>query len=49
MGAMDVMDYKKSRIFTKALLNFLVRLGWSNGDQEIFSMEEMLEYLTHQI
>ena len=27
----------------EALLNFLVRLGWSNGDQEIFSMEEMIE------
>ncbi|RXJ86894.1 glutamate--tRNA ligase [Arcobacter sp. CECT 8985] len=42
-GAMDVMDYKKQGFLPEALLNFLVRLGWSNKDQEIFSMEEMLE------
>jgi len=42
-GAMDVMQYKKDGYLPEALLNFLVRLGWSNGDQEIFSMEEMLE------
>ena len=42
-GALDVMDYKKQGYLPEALLNFLVRLGWSNGDQEIFSMEEMLE------
>ena len=42
-GAMDVMQYKKDGYLPEALLNFLVRLGWSNGDQEVFSMEEMLE------
>ncbi len=42
-GAMDVMEYKRLGYLPEALLNFLVRLGWSNGDQEIFSMEEMLE------
>jgi glutamyl-tRNA synthetase len=42
-GAMDVMDYKRLGYLPEALLNFLVRLGWSNGDQEIFSMNEMLE------
>lgn len=42
-GAMDVMDYKNLGYLPEALLNFLVRLGWSNGDQEIFSMDEMLE------
>ncbi|HIP29692.1 MAG TPA: glutamate--tRNA ligase [Sulfurospirillum arcachonense] len=42
-GAMDVMDYKKDGILPEALLNFLIRLGWSNGDQEIFSMDEMLD------
>ena len=42
-GAMDVMDYKREGYLPEALLNFLVRLGWSNGDQEIFSMEDMLE------
>ncbi len=42
-GAMDVMEYKKDGILPEALLNFLIRLGWSHGDQEIFSMSEMLE------
>jgi len=42
-GATDVMEYKAMGYFPEALLNFLVRLGWSYGDQEIFSMEEMLE------
>lgn len=42
-GAMDVMEYKRLGYLSEALLNFLVRLGWSNGDQEIFSMQEMLE------
>jgi glutamyl-tRNA synthetase len=41
-GAMDVMEYKKLGYLPEALLNFLVRLGWSYGDQEIFSSEEML-------
>lgn len=41
-GAMDVMEYKKEGYLPEALLNFLVRLGWSHGDQEIFTMEEML-------
>ncbi len=42
-GAMDVMDYKKDGYLPEAILNFLIRLGWSHGDQEIFSMNEMLE------
>jgi glutamyl-tRNA synthetase len=42
-GAMDVMEYKRLGYLPEALLNFLVRLGWSHGDQEIFSMEELLE------
>ena len=42
-GAMDVMEYKRLGYLPEALLNFLVRLGWSHGDQEIFSMEDMLE------
>ena len=42
-GATDVMEYKKMGYLPQALLNFLVRLGWSHGDQEIFSMEEMIE------
>ncbi|MFA6189446.1 MAG: glutamate--tRNA ligase [Sulfuricurvum sp.] len=42
-GATDVMAYKTMGYTPEALLNFLVRLGWSHGDQEIFSMSEMLE------
>lgn len=42
-GAVDVMDYKHNGFLPEALLNFLVRLGWSHGDQEIFSIEEMIE------
>jgi glutamyl-tRNA synthetase len=42
-GATDVMAYKTLGYTPEALLNFLVRLGWSHGDQEIFSMDEMLE------
>jgi len=41
-GATDVMMYQIMGYTPQALLNFLVRLGWSHGDQEIFSMEEML-------
>ena len=40
-GATDVMAYKEMGYTPQALLNFLVRLGWSYGDQEIFSMQEM--------
>lgn len=42
-GATDVMAYKEMGYTPEALLNFLVRLGWSCGDQEIFSMDEMKE------
>jgi len=43
-GAIDVMDYRKDGYLPEALLNFLIRLGWSHGDQEIFSMPQMLEF-----
>ncbi len=43
-GAMDVMEYKKLGFLPQSLLNFLVRLGWSHGDDEIFSIEQMKEY-----
>ena len=42
-GATDVMAYKEMGYTPASLLNFLVRLGWSYGDQEIFSMDEMVE------
>lgn len=43
-GATDVMEYKKLGFLPEALLNFLIRLGWSHGDQEIFSIDEMIEF-----
>ncbi len=43
-GATDVMEYKEKGFLPEALLNFLIRLGWSYKDQEIFSMDEMMKY-----
>lgn len=42
-GAVGVMQYRKDGYLPDALLNYLIRLGWSHGDQEIFSMDEMIE------
>ncbi|NOX08510.1 MAG: glutamate--tRNA ligase [Gammaproteobacteria bacterium] len=42
-GAVSVVDYRDQGILPEALLNYLVRLGWSHGDQEIFSVDEMIE------
>ncbi|WP_448213433.1 glutamate--tRNA ligase [Colwellia sp. MEBiC06753] len=42
-GAVSVMQYRDDGYLPEALLNYLVRLGWSHGDQEIFSREEMIE------
>lgn len=42
-GAVSVMQYFEEGYLPQALLNYLVRLGWSNGDQEIFSMDEMIK------
>ena len=42
-GAVSVMEYDKMGILPEALLNYLVRLGWSYGNQEVFSIEEMIE------
>ena len=42
-GALSVMQYHEEGYLTEAVLNYLVRLGWSHGDQEIFSLEEMIE------
>ena len=40
-GAADVMQYRDAGFLPHALLNYLVRLGWSHGDQEIFSIAQM--------
>lgn len=45
-GAVGVMQYRDDGFLPQALLNYLVRLGWSHGDQEIFSVPEMVEYFT---
>lgn len=42
-GAVGVMQYREDGYLPEALLNYLVRLGWSHGDQEIFSREEMIK------
>lgn len=41
-GAVSVLQYEEDGFLPDALLNYLVRLGWSHGDQEIFSREEMI-------
>ncbi|MEF2145802.1 MAG: glutamate--tRNA ligase family protein, partial [Desulfovibrionaceae bacterium] len=40
-GALSVMEYEKMGYLPEALVNYLARLGWSRGDQEIFSREEL--------
>ncbi len=42
-GAVSVMQYRDDGYLPEAVLNYLVRLGWGCGDQEIFSLEEMIE------
>lgn len=41
---MSVMQYRDDGYLPEALLNYLVRTGWSHGDQEIFTREEMIEF-----
>ncbi|MCK5895667.1 MAG: glutamate--tRNA ligase [Cocleimonas sp.] len=41
-GAVGVMQYRDEGYLPQAILNYLLRLGWSHGDQEIFSREEMI-------
>ncbi len=43
-GAVSVMQYRDEGFLPQAVLNYLVRLGWSHGDQEIFSISEMVEH-----
>jgi glutamyl-tRNA synthetase len=42
-GAVSVMQYREAGYLPDALLNYLVRLGWSHGDQEVFSVDEMIK------
>jgi glutamyl-tRNA synthetase len=45
-GAPSVMDYRAMGFLPEAVVNFLARLGWSHGDQEIFSQEELIRYFS---
>lgn len=42
-GAVNVMEWRNDGFLPQALCNYLVRLGWSHGDQEIFSMDELCQ------
>ena len=43
-GAMSVRDYQQAGYLPEAILNYLARLGWSHGDAEIFSKEQLIEW-----
>ena len=45
-GATSVIEYRKEGYLPHALLNYLARLGWSHGDQEIFSLSELIEHFS---
>lgn len=42
-GSVSVVEYKEQGFLPQALINYLVRLGWSHGDQELFSREELVK------
>jgi glutamyl-tRNA synthetase len=42
-GATNLMSYREMGFMPQALVNYLVRLGWSHGDQEIFTLQELIE------
>lgn len=45
-AATSVLEYKHMGYLAEALCNYLVRLGWSHGDQEVFSREELIQYFS---
>ena len=47
-GATSVMAYYEMGYLPGALLNYLVRLGWSYGDQEVFTMDELVKYFSFE-
>lgn len=47
-GATSVMAYKETGYLPEALVNYLVRLGWSYGDQEVFSQDELIRYFSFE-
>jgi len=42
-GAVNMLEYREHGFLPEALLNYLARLGWSHGDQEIFTLDEMVK------
>ncbi len=47
-GAVSVLQYRDEGFLPEALINYLVRLGWSHGDQEIFARQELIDYFSLQ-
>ncbi|NCX94590.1 MAG: glutamate--tRNA ligase, partial [Gammaproteobacteria bacterium] len=47
-GAMSVMEYRDQGFLPEAVLNYLVRLGWSCGDEELFTKDQMIEKFSLQ-
>src|SRR5262249_60783479 len=45
-GASSVFEYREQGYLPDALVNFLARLGWSHGDQEIFTRSELIEHFS---
>lgn len=43
-GAASVMEYRDAGYLPEAVINYLVRLGWAHGDQEVFTLDEMVEH-----
>ena len=43
-GAVSVIQYAEDGFLPEALINYLARLGWSHGDEEIFSMQQFIEW-----
>jgi glutamyl-tRNA synthetase len=43
-GAVGVMEFRDDGYLPQAILNYLIRLGWSHGDQEVFSLSEMVQF-----
>jgi glutamyl-tRNA synthetase len=43
-GAVSVMEYEKAGYLPQAMLNYLARLGWSHGDEELFSREQLVQW-----
>jgi glutamyl-tRNA synthetase len=49
-GAVSVLEFRDQGYLPEAVINYLVRLGWSYGDQEVFTVDELVEYFDiHQV